>query len=407
MTETPQRLPSSPAARRRLLALAAVLVVLALVTIVVVLVRDRGKTINGQPKGSSGASSSSSSSSSSGASSPPASTACGVTPAVRATPSATELPLLAGRVGFGAQVTGGAGAHVVHVTTDADSGPGSLREAVSVAAPAWVEFDKDMTIKLSKPLAVCSNKTIDGRGHQVEITGHGVEGLDLIGVSNVMISNLTLHDFGDTKKTKNNNTPDAIHLDHATGVWIDHCDLSMAGDKLIAVSNGSSAVTVSWNHLHNQEQVFQIGNQATGPADTVQTVTVEHNFFDHTGYRNPVVSYGRAHVFNNYFLDWRLYGVRAERTGQLYLQNNIFRAGPNPRATLITPSGKGCNDKKTHCDSRAGYLASVGNLLLGGAKVVTSEPTKVFDPAKLYRFTAQPATPALATEIAATAGPNH
>lgn len=381
-------------ARRRLLALAAVLVLLAVATIVVVLARGgRGKTINGVPP--------------TRPTSPPVQSGCGVTPAVRATPTAAQLPQLAGRVGFGAEVTGGAGAPVVHVTTDADSGPGSLRAAVSAQAPAWIMFDKDMTIKITKPLSVCSNKTIDGIGRKVEITGHGVEGLDLIGVSNVIIANLTLHDFGDTAKTKNNNTPDAIHLDHSHGVWINHCDLSMAGDKLIAVSNGSSAVTVSWNHLHNQEQVFQIGNQATGPADTVQTVTIEHNFFDHTGYRNPVVSYGKAHVYNNYFLDWRLYGVRAERTGQMYLQNNIFRAGPNPRATLVTPAGKGCNDAKTHCDSRSGYLLSVGNLLLGGAKVTTSDPTKVFDPAKLYKFTAAPATQALADTIAAQAGPNR
>jgi pectate lyase len=321
------------------------------------------------------------------------------------TPTPAQRELLDQRAGFAGAVTGGAGGEVAHVSTDAQSGPGSLRDAVTGDAPRWVVFDRDMTIRLTTPLAVGSNKTVDGRGRRVEITGPGIEGLDLIGVSNVIIESLTLHDFGDVTKTAQNNQPDAVHLDHARGVWIDHCDLSMAGDKLIAVSNGSSGITASWNHFHDQEQVFQVGNQATADVGGVQTLTVEHNFFDHTGYRNPVVSYGRAHVYNNYFLDWRLYGVRSERTAQVYLQNNVFAAGANRRAAIATPHGTGCNDAKTRCDDRPGFLKAVGNLLLGGAVITDNTPQDVFDPSKFYRYTAEPATQALSDRIAAQVGP--
>ena len=314
--------------------------------------------------------------------------------------------LLAEREGFGQDVKGGSEGPVVHVTTDADSGPGSLREAVSGDEPAWIVFDKDMTINLATGLPVGSNKTIDGRSKDVTITGHGHPGLELLGVSNVIIESLTLTDFGDVTQTKNNDLSDAIHLEGAKGVWIDHNDLSSTGDKLVAVSGGSRDVTISWNHLHDQEQVIQIGNQTTQDADAVQDVTLDHNFFDKTGYRNPVVSYGKAHVYNNYYLDWRLYAVRSERVAQMFLENNVFEAGRNDRVTLTTVEGDGCNDNGTRCDSRDGYLRAVGNFTVDTRHIRESEPQLVFDPSDYYSYSAEPADKGLAERVADGAGPD-
>ena len=397
---------------RNAVLVAAVVVLLVLAVVLVVVLKNNGSgspqagpSNSASPSGSqSGSGSGSGSASGSPLPAMPSATVPSYGPA--GTPTASEQALLAQRVGFGGGVTGGAGGQIVHVTSDADSGTGSLRTAVAGNDPRWIVFDKDMTIKLTKPLAVGSNKTIDGAGQKVEITGPGIQGLDLIGDSNVIVESLTLHDFGNVAKTAQNNLPDAIHLDHAHGIWIDHNDLSMAGDKLVAVSNGSTGITVSWNHFHDQLQTFQIGNQATAAADVAQTVTVNDNFFDHTGYRNPVIAYGRAHVYNNYYLGWKSYGVRAERTAQMVLQNNIFVAGSNPRAAIVTTHAGGCNDAGTRCDNRPGYVKSEGNLLLNGAKIKNHGPqTNFFDPAKVYRYTARPATMGLATQIAKLAGP--
>jgi pectate lyase len=174
--------------------------------------------------------------------------------------------MLADRAGFGRSTTGGYLGRMIHVTTAADDGPGSLRAAVAGSTPAWVVFDDDFKIRLAKGLEVGSNKTIDGRGRHVTITGHGTDGLIIDGVSNVIVSNLTLTDFGDVALTKDNDKPDAIHVRRAKNVWIDHNDLSVAGDKLISIDNGSAGVTVSWNHFHDQQQVFQIGSQLTAKA---------------------------------------------------------------------------------------------------------------------------------------------
>lgn len=317
---------------------------------------------------------------------------------------AANASLLSGREGFGRSVTGGYSGPIVHVTNNADSGPGSLRAAVSGNAPAWVVFDGDYTIRLLSGIPVGSNKTVDGRGHKVVITGPGTDGLLINSVSNIIVENVVLTGFGDVTLTAQNNTPDAIHVCAARNVWIDHTDLSVAGDKLISIGCGSTGITVSWNRFHNQEQVFQIGDQQDAGIDAQQTVTVDHNLFDHTGYRNPVVSYGKAHVYNNYLVGWKNFGVRSQRLAQIYLENNVFRPEQNRKAAMVTTSGDGCNDSRTRCDDRPGYLNAVGNLLLGRATVNTSNPSAVFRPASYYPYRVDVATTQLASKIQAEAG---
>lgn len=317
---------------------------------------------------------------------------------------APNKALLATRVGFGAAVTGGSGGEVVHVTTVADDGPGSLRAATAGNDPRWIVFDGDYTISLTHGIAVGSNKTLDGRGRKVTLTGHGQYGLVLTNSQNVIVENMILRDFGDVARTMVNDPFDAIHVEHSSGVWIDHCDLSTAGDKLISIDAGTTSTTVSWNRFHDQEQVFQIGNQTTRVADATQTVTIHHNFFDRTGYRNPVISYGKVHDFNNYLLAWKTYGMRAERHGQLYSESNIFEAGDNLNATKVQPGGNGCNDKKTRCDDTPGLLRSVNDLSLNGAKIITSQPDEVFDPHAFYAYKADRADEALKSAITSQAG---
>ncbi|MFL6238718.1 MAG: hypothetical protein ACJ735_04385 [Actinomycetes bacterium] len=323
-------------------------------------------------------------------------------------PKRTALTdLLAGRVGFGRASVGGAGGGVVVVNNSADSGPGTLRAALATPGPRWIVFDRDMTINTLSSLRVPSYITVDGRGHHVLITGHNHYGFELINDRDVIIENVAMRDFGlvqTSGKNDLNNEPDAIFTHNAHNVWIDHCDLSMAGDKLIQVDYGTTAVSVTWSHFHNQAQVFQIGDQKNAQVDEVQTVTVADNFFDHTGYRNPVLSYGRAHVYNNYFLDWQVFAVRSQRGAQMYLERNVFVAGSNTRASLVKPDGNGCNDNHTRCDSTLGYINAVGNLLEHGAKLNVNEPSWVFRPSAYYTYRAQPASMHLAQVIQAEAG---
>ena len=64
--------------------------------------------------------------------------------------------LLQQREGYGANATGGLGGRFIEVTSDQDSGPGTLRAALAQAkkGPTWIRFASDMTIVLdSQPVS--------------------------------------------------------------------------------------------------------------------------------------------------------------------------------------------------------------------------------------------------------------
>ncbi len=300
-----------------------------------------------------------------------------------------------GLVGFGAGTTGGT--TTVHVTNTADFGTGSLRAALAVSGRAIV-FDGNFTITLASVLNVPSSTTIDGRGRVVTISGNlKVPCLQLTNVSNVIIESVALTRCGDPALTAANTTPDAINLDHATGVWIDHDALSHTGDKLIQIDNGSSKITVSWCHFLDQEQVFEIGDYYDRANAASQTVTVHHNWFDHVGYRMPVTSYGKMHSFNNFLVGWRTYGIGSKRIAQVLAENDVLRATTNTKAIFLVSSPP---DK----DPRKGYIRGSGNLLEGGAKIQTNQPTLVFKPP--YAYTLEVASDALAVRVSTSAGPH-
>ncbi len=58
------------------------------------------------------------------------------------------------------------------VTTDADSGPGSLREKIADTSCTLINFAGDYTITLASELTISQSVTIDGTGHNVTLDGN-------------------------------------------------------------------------------------------------------------------------------------------------------------------------------------------------------------------------------------------
>ena len=69
-------------------------------------------------------------------------------------PTCAPLKAFCGAEGFGADSVGGRGGTVLHVTNLNDSGPGSLRAALTASGPRIVVFDTGGTINLLSKIRV-------------------------------------------------------------------------------------------------------------------------------------------------------------------------------------------------------------------------------------------------------------
>jgi pectate lyase len=166
---------------------------------------------------------------------------------------------------------------------------------------------------VSTSINVASNKTLygDGTGRlkNIELKLSGENYI----VRNLVISEVVAADqYGGTGN-------DAIQLNGARHLWIDHCELhsslavadpSYTGeakdyyDGLLDIKNGASFVTISYNDFHDHYKVALIGSgdDPTNAVTDGQTrVTMHHNHFRLVNSRLPLIRYGKAHVFNNFY----------------------------------------------------------------------------------------------------------
>lgn len=280
--------------------------------------------------------------------------------------------------GFGAGVSGGAGGSELWVTSLADRGPGTLREALRPDGPAarWVRFAVSGELRLERRLPVPSNTTIDGRGAGVVLTRHG---LFISRAQNVIVVNLQF--------AGRDAVDDAVHIsDGSRDVWIDHCDFSSWQDGLIDITRRSTNVTVSWNRFWSHDKVMLVNGEGTVPGDV--QVTVHHNWFFGTNQRNPRAVGARVHAFNNVVTGWRDYGMQAGSQSELLSEANIFLADSDNRA--VRASG--------------GRVRASGDVYLNGALGQEFQEQAVFMPQGRQAVTADSPGPALQHLVEALSG---
>nr|WP_144063416.1 polysaccharide lyase family 1 protein [Caballeronia insecticola] len=342
--------------------------------------------------------------------------------------------LLAQREGYGRDATGGVSARVTIVSSAADSGPGSLRDALARArGPTWIRFASDMTIPLESQLRVPSNVTIDGRGHRVTLLDYG---FGIYGRSNVILTHLTIDGRLRT-------FTQAVDIANGSrNVWIDHLDLSRFAARLVNVKNGSTDVTVSWVKFHDDDKVMLVNNITSKnlfehfDRDSIARVTIHHSYFVDTMQRNPRAQFGTVHLYNNLLENWDFYGMSFSLEAKALVEGNIFinaarRAckeppyfptveGVNanycsyiPVAPGRSALANGESDRKSYEQTKAlygytrGYKAFISardNLYLRDAKAVleSDQPEKVPEPS--YCYTYDHASPELAELIRTQAG---
>ncbi|TDC91507.1 pectate lyase [Saccharopolyspora aridisoli] len=216
-------------------------------------------------------------------------------------------------IGFGADTTGGVGGGTVTV-----SSTGEFVDAVAAEGPLTVQVEG--TIGLSGMVPVGSDKTIVGVGTTGGLAGGG---LNIRQANNVIVQRLTISGSGD----------DNINVEESTNIWIDHTDLSNAADGALDIKAASDAVTVSWNHFHDQDKNTLLGHSDDNEDQDKGKlrVTYHHNWFDGTSQRNPRVRFGNpVHVFNNYYNDINSYGVASTMNAGVLVERNHFENVEDP-----------------------------------------------------------------------------
>ncbi|MEO7027319.1 MAG: hypothetical protein ABI056_07170 [Caulobacteraceae bacterium] len=236
--------------------------------------------------------------------------------------------LLAQREGYGRRAVGGLNGEFALVTSDADSGPGSLRDTVKGAhGPLWVLFSRDMTITLRSKLLLPSDTTIDGRGHQVTLYDYGLDVRQSI--HDVIVTHLKIDGRFRTEEVAFNFTGGA------RDIWADHLDLSRFIDRLINVKTGATDVTLSWIKFHDHNKVMLLNNLtdknlfAYWNRDSNSHVTIHHCWFVDTVQRSPRAVLGVYDVYNNLLENWDFYGMSFGLEARAAVIGNIFINSPN------------------------------------------------------------------------------
>ncbi|MBN1183440.1 MAG: T9SS type A sorting domain-containing protein [Bacteroidales bacterium] len=163
-------------------------------------------------------------------------------------------------------------------------------------APRTVIFYTQI-VGSSDEILVRSNKTLIGRNdaHLENIK------LAIQNCRNVIVRNLTI-----SKVFRS----DCIEINGAQNIWIDHCefysDLDHLDDEdyydgVIDIKNLSNWITLSNNYIHHHPKTILITSGDQGIQDSIQRITIHHNYLYNCNSRLPSIRFGKAHIFNNYY----------------------------------------------------------------------------------------------------------
>ena len=176
--------------------------------------------------------------------------------------------------GFGATTPGGANRQVVHVTTLANAGKGSLRKALK-GAKRTIVFDVGGTIKLSNFLLL--------KGGFITIDGSTAPDPGITLVNNGLV--LQAHDVIIRGIRIRNSKKDGITIyENSHNIVIDHVSIQGANDGSIDVTQGAFDVTIQRSILAEN---IPTHNLLVLVDDQASHVTIFGNLFVGGQSRNP------------------------------------------------------------------------------------------------------------------------
>lgn len=291
-----------------------------------------------------------------------------------------EIPAFPGAEGGGKYAFGGRGGRVIVVTSLADNGPGSLREACEQGGPRIIVFNVAGIIRLKTPLMIRAPYiTIAGQsapGDGVCVAGESV----WIDTHDVIIRHMRFR-RGETFVGRRD---DAIGGNPVGNIMIDHVSASWGLDENMSMyrhmyndSTGKPEEKRGTVNITIQNSIFSEAldtwNHAFGSTLGGENCTFMRNLWANNAARNPSIGWNGIFNFaNNVIYNWvhrAIDGGDYQATYNIF--NNYFKPGP------ATPAGQPISYRILKPESGRSKLPYVvfgrayvaGNVVEGNAQV--------------------------------------
>jgi hypothetical protein len=295
-------------------------------------------------------------------------TGCATPPApataaeVQTSPATSEVP--AGPVWFFPSIDwqsitdGGRGGEIVRVTTLANDGPGSLREAIAKEGARIIVFEVGGVIDLEKQTITISNPHLTIAGQTAPSPGITLirGGID-VKTNDVIIQHLRIRPGDNGEARGSGFAEDSVSTASAHNLIVDHCSLTWAVDENLSASGprftGSTPeewrAGTSRNILYSHNLIAEGLADATHPKfehskgslihDNISGILIYGNLYAHNYERNPLFKGGvQGQIVNNFIYDpgqravhYNLqaleWGAVPFQTGRMDLIGNVMRGG--------------------------------------------------------------------------------
>lgn len=263
---------------------------------------------------------------------------------------AAAIPAFPGAEGFGAAATGGRGGQVIRVTTLAESGPGSLREALETEGPRTIVFTVSGVIDLGDANAkdpfdeTDTNNVLTIAYGDVTIAGQTAPGAGITirgrlyaaydeSVGNLIVRHLRIRP-GPFPGGDGGEQYDGLRFAINQRGIFDHISVSHGVDENVDMYEGSE-VTMQWSTIEEAAtEGHPEGGHNYGLLNYGGSASVHHNLFAHNRNRNPALATGPSESINNVAYNVRHGFVNHnDASGQITIVGNTFIQGPDD--TLI------------------------------------------------------------------------
>ncbi len=261
-----------------------------------------------------------------------------LTAVVKAQPQPLAFP---GAEGCGCFASGGRGGEIVYVTNLNDSGPGSLRYALTECpSPKIIMFTLSGNILLKSKMEVREgNFTIAGQsapGNGICVAGSGID----IEADNVIIRYIRIRP-GDI----NGDEIDALTIKRSKNVIVDHCSFSWGTDETCSCYDNTN-FTLQWCIISESlnSSVHRKGEHGYGGIWGGMNATFHHNLLAHHKSRNPRLHGSRYHhlpeleraeLINNVVYNWHSKCIYGGESGNYVITGNYYIPGPATQKSAI------------------------------------------------------------------------